>query len=200
MKQAFLVLLWVGIVLLGFFACPVWAGYDDGEAAYLNGEFSTALEIWKPLAEQGHADAQNMLGYMYRFGEGVDPDYALARKWYRLAADQGNPSAQNNLGVMYRLGLGGAQDFQEAFYWFHRAADQGNGGAQNHLGLMYYKGEGVESDKVKAYKWAYLAAQQGLDPAIQALAMLEQELSPAQIQEGQALAKAWKPRGEEVAL
>ncbi|MCA9469753.1 MAG: sel1 repeat family protein, partial [Nitrospira sp.] len=102
--------------------------------------------------------------------------------------------------VMYRLGLGGAQDFQEAFYWFHRAADQGNGGAQNHLGLMYYKGEGVESDKVKAYKWAYLAAQQGLDPAIQALAMLEQELSPAQIQEGQALAKAWKPRGEEVAL
>jgi len=189
--------------LLGLFCfllTPVWAGYEEGEEAYLRGDFSTALEYWKPLAEEGHAEAQNMLGYMYRFGEGVEPDYQLARKWYRLSADKGNPTAQNNLGVMFRLGLGGDQDFQEAFYWFRRAADQGNGGAQNHLGLMYYKGEGVEPNKIQAYKWAYLAAQQGLDPAIQAVNMLEQELTPEQIQEAQAMAKSWKPRGEEVAL
>ena len=179
---------------------PVWAGYLEGESAYMRGDFPTALEYWRPLAEDGHAEAQNMLGFMYRFGEGVEPDYPLARKWYRLAADQGNPTAQNNLGVMYRLGLGGAQDFQEAFYWFQRAADQGNAGAQNHLGLMYYKGEGTEVNKIYAYQWAYLAAQQGLDQAIQAVSMLEQELTPAQIQEAQVLAKKWKPRGEEVAL
>ena len=197
MKRIFLVLM---CGLLGCIACPVWAGYDEGEDAYLKGNFSAAIEFWRPLAEQGHAEAQNMLGYMYRFGEGVAPDYPMARKWYRLAADQGNPTAQNNLGVMYRLGLGGDQDFKEAFYWFHRAADQGNGGAQNHLGLMYYKGEGVAVDKVHAYQWAYLAAQQGLEQAIQAVDMLEQELTAAQIQEAQALAKSWKPRGEEVAL
>ncbi len=197
MKRTFLVLM---CGLLGFLACPVWAGYDEGEDAYLRGNFAAALEFWSPLAEQGHAEAQNMLGYMYRFGEGVEPDYSMARKWYRLAADQGNPTAQNNLGVMYRLGLGGDQDFKEAFYWFHRAADQGNGGAQNHLGLMYYKGEGVEVNKVHAYQWAYLAAQQGLEQAIQAVDMLEQELTPAQIQEAQGLAKNWKPRGEEVTL
>lgn len=188
----------IGMIVL--LTCPVWAGYEDGEEAYVRGDFQSALEAWRPLAEQGNADAQNMLGYMYRFGEGVEPNYELARKWYRLAADKGNPTAQNNLGVMYRLGLGGDQDFQEAFYWFRRAADQGNGGAQNHLGLMYYKGEGVSPDKVQAYKWAYLAAQQGLDPALQAVSMLEQELTPVQIQEAKALAKDWKPRGEEVAL
>lgn len=188
------------LCLLCVMANPVWAGYEEGEEAYLRGDFSGALEFWRPLAEQGHSEAQNMLGYMYRFGEGMEPDYQLARKWYRLAADQGNPTAQNNLGVMFRLGLGGEPDFQQAFYWFHRAADQGNGGAQNHLGLMYYRGEGVEVNKIQAYKWAYLAAQQGLDPAIQAVAMLEQELTPAQIQEAEAMAKSWKPRGEEVAL
>lgn len=177
-----------------------WAGYEDGENAYLRGDFQTALEIWRPLAEQGNAEAQNMLGYMYRFGEGVEPEYELARQWYRKAADKGNATAQNNLGVMYRLGLGGDQDFKEAFYWFRRAADQGNGGAQNHLGLMYYKGEGIEPDKVQAYKWAYLSAQQGLDPAIQALEILEQELTPTQIEDAKAQARAWKPRGEEIAL
>jgi uncharacterized protein len=187
----------IGMVFLGGI---VWAGYEEGEAAYFQGDFQTALEVWKPLAEQGHAEAQNMLGYMYRFGEGVDPDYEQARHWYRKAADQGNATAQNNLGVMYRLGLGGQQDFKEALYWFERAAAQGNGGAQNHLGLMYYKGEGVESDKVVAYKWAYLAAQQGLDPALQAVEMLEQELTPDQIEEAKALADAWAPLGEEVAL
>ncbi len=188
------------LIGMGFLGGIVWAGYEEGEEAYFQGDFQTALEVWRPLAEQGHAEAQNMLGFMYRFGEGVQPDYDLARRWYRKAADQGNATAQNNLGVMYRLGLGGKPDFKEALYWFERAAAQGNGGAQNHLGLMYYKGEGVEPDKVLAYKWAYLAAQQGLDPALQAVDMLEQELTPKQIEEAKALADAWRPRGEEVAL
>lgn len=199
MKRKFGIGAWViGLVLLLNY--PAWAGYEEGEEAYLRGDYQTALNEWKPLAEQGHAEAQNMMGYMYRFGEGVESDFKLARKWYRLSADQGNATAQNNLGVMYRLGLGGDQDYKEAFYWFRRAADQGNGGAQNHLGLMYYKGEGVEQDKIQAYKWAYLSAQQGLEPAIQALEMLETELTPAQIQSAREMARAWKPRGEEVAL
>jgi hypothetical protein len=101
---------------------------------------------------------------------------------------------------MYRQGLGVPQDYQEAFRWFLRAAEQGNGGAQNHLGLMYYKGEGVEKDLVQAYKWAYLAARQGVDPSIQAVDFLTQEMTPVQIEEAMDLAKNWKPKGEEVAL
>ena len=199
MKRACQTFAWV-IGLALFLNSPAWGGYEDGEEAYLRGDFRAAFEVWKPLAEEGNSEAQNMLGYMYRFGEGMEPNYEMARQWYRRSADQGNATAQNNLGVMYRLGLGGDPDFKEAFYWFQRAADQGNGGAQNHLGLMYYKGEGVDPDKVQAYKWAYLSAQQGLEPAIQAVEMLERELTPAQIQEAQDMAKAWKPRGEEVAL
>lgn len=185
-------------LLLG--AGVTWASFQTGEDAYLREDYETALSEWRTLAEQGHAEAQNMLGYMYRFGEGVPQDFEQARQWYRRAADQGNATAQNNLGAMYRQGLGLPQDYQEAFRWFLRAAEQGNGGAQNHVGLMYYKGEGVEKDLIQAYMWAYLAAQQGVDPSIQAIDFLAQEMTPSQIEEAMDLAKKWKPKGEEIAL
>jgi TPR repeat protein len=141
-----------------------------------------------------------MLGYMYRYGQGLSQDFELARHWYRRAADLGNAMAQNNLGAMYRQGLGIQKDYHEAFRWFLRAAERGDGGAQNHVGLMFYKGEGVTKDLIRAYKWAYLAAQQGVDPSIQALNILAQEMSPTQIEEAIDLAGQWKPKGEEVAI
>lgn len=198
--SAFCSLSVAGFLLILVFPTLVHADFQAGEDAYLQGNFQAAFEIWEPLAYQGDAEAQNMLGYMYRFGQGVPQDYGEARKWYRLAADQGNATAQNNLGVLYRLGLGGPQDFQTALHWFRRAADQGDGGAQNHLGLMYYKGEGVSQDNVQAYMWATLAAEQGLDQAIQALGFLEQEMSSEQIEEARRLAKEWKPKGPEIML
>lgn len=178
----------------------ILASFQAGESAYLNNDYQTAFQEWEPLAVQGNDDAQNMLGYMYRYGQGLPQNFEKARYWYRQAADQGHDRAQNNLGVMHRLGLGGSQDYHKAFQWFHRAAEQGNGGGQSHLGLMYYKGEGVPKNLVQAYKWASLAASQDLDQAIQALAMLERELTPTQIEEGRHLAEAWKPKGKESVL
>ena len=183
--------LWVGLA---------WGSFQAGEDAYLREDFETALKFWRPLAKQGHAEAQNMLGYMYRYGQGVSQDFEQARAWYRLSADQGFARAQNNLAALYRQGLGVEQNYSEAFRWFLRAAEQGNGGAQNHLGLMYYKGEGIKKNLVQAYKWASLAADQGLDPAIQALSILRQEMTPKQIEEAKQLAKEWVPKGKEVTL
>ena len=40
-------------------------------------------------AEQGDAEAQNVLGLMYSLGLGVPPDKHEAVKWYRRAAEQG---------------------------------------------------------------------------------------------------------------
>ncbi|WP_342346443.1 tetratricopeptide repeat protein [uncultured Nitrospira sp.] len=190
----------MAMIFLLFWVGEAWAGFEEGEEAYLLENFPAALSEWRPLAEEGNAEAQNMLGYMYRYGQGVIQDFEQARLWYRRAADLGNARAQNNLGAMYRQGLGIPQDYQEAFRWFLRAAEQGNGGAQNHVGLMYYKGEGIQKDLVQAYKWAYLAAQQGLDPSIQALDLLSQEMTTAQINEAIDLAGKWNPKGEEVAL
>ena len=43
---------------------------------------------FRPLAEQGHADAQNNLGLMYSNGQGVPQDYLPASLWFNLAASR----------------------------------------------------------------------------------------------------------------
>lgn len=40
-------------------------------------------------AEQGNADAQANLGWMYFYGKGVNKSYVEAIKWYRKAAEHG---------------------------------------------------------------------------------------------------------------
>ena len=54
------------------------------------GDYETAHELVRPLAEQGDALAQYSLGEMYDLGEGVPEDDAEAAKWYRKAAEQGD--------------------------------------------------------------------------------------------------------------
>ena len=98
--------------------------YDAGLKAAQAGDFQTALKEWKPLADQGHADAQHNLGWMYASGEGVPEDDAEAVRWYRLAADQGHAGAQHNLGLMYDNGEGVPEDDAEAVRWYRLAADQ----------------------------------------------------------------------------
>ncbi len=97
---------------------PAEADLSAGFAAYRRGDYATALSEWRPLAEQGHAKAQNNLGLMYRNGEGVPQDDAEAVGWWRKAAEQGYATAQHNLGVMYGKGLGVPQDEAQAYMWF----------------------------------------------------------------------------------
>ena len=58
--------------------------FDKGTAAYDEKDYATALQEWRPLAEQGWASAQFNLGVMYRNGQGVPQDYEEAVKWYQL--------------------------------------------------------------------------------------------------------------------
>ena len=48
-------------------------------------------------AEQGDANAQYNLGFMYYYGQGVNKDKAEAAKWYRKAAAQGDADAKRML-------------------------------------------------------------------------------------------------------
>ena len=99
--------------------------YAKGFAAYQTGDFATALKEWRPLAEQGNAQAQKNLGFMYRNGKGLVQDYADAAKWYRLAAEQGNANAQSNLGLMYEYGRGVLQDNILSHMWYNIASANG---------------------------------------------------------------------------
>jgi len=134
---------------------------DDGKRALAEGRLANAAELFARLAEQGNADAQAHLGYMYYKGEGVESNLATALDWYRRAAVQGNRDAQYNLAVAYAFGEGVAQDDAEAVTWYRRAAEQGSAIAQYSLGVSYALGEGVARDDSEAIKWYRAAAEQG---------------------------------------
>ena len=164
------------LTALMLFATPVVAGdFEHAVAAYNAGNYEKAFRLWKPLAEQGDADAQYNLGLMYDYGEGVPKDDAKAVYWYRKAAEQGHAKAQFNLGWMYANGEGVAEDGAKAFSWYRKAAEQGHAKAQVKLGAMYIAGEGVPKDDVKAVNWFRKAAEQGYAKAQEKVAELEKK-------------------------
>ncbi len=113
------------IVALGLMR-PAWADFQDGEAAWERGDYQTALREWRPLAEQGVAEAQWSLGFMYENGYGVAQSHAKAAAWYRRSAEQGNAWGQSGLGSLYHYGLGVPQDYVQSHMWANLAAAQGN--------------------------------------------------------------------------
>src|SRR5437764_6632081 len=110
------------LMLVTIAGAAVAGPLEDARAAHDRGDDATALRLIHPLADQGNADAQYILGIIYVAGQRVPKNGAEAAKWFRLAADQGNARAQNNLGFMYDKGQGVPQNYAEALKWYHLAA------------------------------------------------------------------------------
>ena len=85
----------------------------------------SSIVALRARTEQGYADAQFNLGWMYAKGDGVPMDSTEAVKCYQKAAEQELAHAQYNLGVMYANGTGVTKDPPEAVEWFRNAAVQG---------------------------------------------------------------------------
>lgn len=120
----------------------------------------------KRKAEQGDAEAQNLLANWYENGvSGVTKDYAKAVEWHLKAAERGNISSQSRL---IRLSQGDNAslydpDANQVGAWICEAAEQGNIWAEDllsRMGFGYFYGIGVPQDYVKAAYWFTKAAQQ----------------------------------------
>jgi len=59
------------VLIILLFGTPAFADLQKGLDALHSGDYATALKEMKPLAEQGDASAQNYLGSLYYFGNGV---------------------------------------------------------------------------------------------------------------------------------
>jgi TPR repeat protein len=186
----------LAVALFASLTKPVWAGPEEGLAAYQAGDYETAHKEFSPLAEQGHTNAQLILGIMYLNGQGVQQDDAEAVKWWRRAAELGHDGAQFYLGVVYVKGQGVQQDDAKAVNWWRRAAEQGHDVAQSYLGVMYLKGQGVQQDYVRAHLWFDLAAAHESDDASKNLQLVSKKMTRAQIAEAKRLAREWKPKPE----
>ncbi|KAF8920073.1 hypothetical protein BGZ58_004459, partial [Dissophora ornata] len=118
-------------------------------------------EEYLNATNQGDADAQFKLGFMYDKGNGVPQDYPKAIEWYLKSANQGHANAQFNLGFMYSNGNGVPQDYPKAIEWYLKSANQGHAKAQLNLGFLYENGKGVPQDYSKAIEWYLKSANQG---------------------------------------
>lgn len=90
--------------------------------AYDRSDYSTALKVWLPLAQEGSAEAQTYVGEIYEKGLGLMPDYQVAAHWYQKAVEQNFSRAQINLGHLYEQGLGVDSDKQQALNLYRLAS------------------------------------------------------------------------------
>jgi len=156
----FLISVPTALLVIGL-TSPSWADFKTGVQAYGRGDYRTALNEFRPLADQGQAQAQDYLGQMYANGQGVPQDHVEAIRWLSLAAEQSLPIAQYHLGLMYQKGRGVPQHYAQAAQWYRLAADHGHVAARASLGLLYLDGLGVPQSYEEAKHWLHLAAGQG---------------------------------------
>lgn len=168
------------------------ADLESAKRAYQEKDYAKAFKELMPLADQGNADAQFIVGKMYWAGQGVLKDSDQAITWFKLSAAQGNADAQFFLGSWYLLPH---RDILEGVKWLRLSAEQGNQDAQWLLGKAYLQGDKeLPRDPVQAEMWLRLAADHNLDFYQNALRAAEGEMSPDQIARGKELAAAWKPK------
>ena len=130
----------------------------NGYEAFQQGDFPSAIRMLRPLAEQGFATLQFLMGVMFS----VTNQDVEAVKWYTLAADQKHARAQNNLGSMYEDGRGvPSPSITKALELYGKAARQGLAEAQTNLGTIFATGALGPKAYVEAHAWFSVAAAQG---------------------------------------
>ncbi|MDA2912163.1 sel1 repeat family protein, partial [Nitrospiraceae bacterium AH_259_D15_M11_P09] len=136
-------------------ACQACPDFMAGVVAYERGDYATALTEFRPLAQQGDADAQFYLGQMYSKGHGVPQDYAEAVRWFRRAAEQGDAEAQLKLGAMYNKGYSVPQDYVQAYMWVNLAVAQGREDARKARDKLAKKMTPAQMDEARrlAREW-----------------------------------------------
>ena len=133
--------------------------FDDAVAAYADGNYEKAYQLWRSLADEEDAGAMFDLGVLYWEGQGVPRSHSLAVKWWQRAAERNIAAAQYNLGLAHYLGKEVSQDAQQALNLIGLAAEQGHDIAKRVLPILeeelatYAKSENIQ--------YAYVGAPVG---------------------------------------
>jgi TPR repeat protein len=114
--------------------------------AYHSDKNEKALAWFILAAMENNSKAQNTIGILYYYGDGVPQNYLCALKWYLKAAEQCEyANTPNNIGWLFEDGYGVPLDKYKAVEWYYH---EGN---KFHLDRL--KGEGYHlsaTDKSKS--------------------------------------------------
>jgi len=103
--------------------------FRRGLSAFNTGDYATALQVWRQLAEKDEPRSQAGIGFMYHRGMGVRADDREAAAWLLRAAEHGQAEGQLMLGILFYYGLGVSQSYVQAYAWCELAETNGNGDA-----------------------------------------------------------------------
>jgi TPR repeat protein len=99
-------------------------------------DIDAAITWYTKAAEQGHAGAQDRLGYKYLYGVGVSSNVTSAIEWYSKAAAQNNIESILQLGDIYLNGNILKRDIGKAAEYYRKAAELGDERAKTKLELI----------------------------------------------------------------
>ncbi|PXA84505.1 hypothetical protein DMC47_40340 [Nostoc sp. 3335mG] len=170
-------------------AAPAMAGVKEGVDAWQRGDYTAAVNIWRPLADTD-ADAAFDLAQAYKLGRGVPTDLGQAKTWYGKSAQAGHIQGAANYGLL----LFQDGDRKSAMPWIGKAADAGDPRAQYVLGTALFNGDLAGKDWPKAYALMTRAAAAGLPQATTSLSQMDQYMSPEDRQKGLQLASQMAAR------
>jgi uncharacterized protein len=140
-----------------------------------------AARWYLEAAKQGNASAQQAMGELYEFGEGVQPDHVKALDWIRKATTE-YPQSALSIAYDYKMGLrksvrrgcshydDAPKDPVKAVEWYRMAAEAGDAKAQTDLGELYEREQAVQNLE-EALHW-YRKAAETYGPAMAELAHL----------------------------
>ncbi len=120
-----------------------------------------AADLLTRAATRGEAEAQYLLGLLYRNGEGVSQDFEVAFNWHLAAAEQQHALAQFALSDLYFNGPEARRDPESGLRWLRAAAGQAVPDAQVRLASLLDDEASGFTNRAEALDWYRRAAELG---------------------------------------
>ena len=123
--------------------------FKKGQNLFDQDKYEDAYKIFKKLADQGNAKAQNALGNGYEYGFWGEIDLKQAKYWFSKAADQNYAGGIHNLGMLeFKQG-----HYKQALPYFQKSASLQSSESMTLLGVYYSQGIVYQQDHKKALEY-----------------------------------------------
>ena len=196
---------------------PAHATYEAGVQAYMTGQYSQALDIWRRFAFAGDVRSKKILGDVYS-GKTLEGASAAATPleeipvnnvealvWYTLAAYHDftayqTPSAQEvNARILAEQRLPeirarmSTADVTKAEKTVAQTFEAGSSYDLYRLGDLFQKGAGVSKDNTKALQMFMLAEARGVPEASAASERLRNVMTTKEVENAVKAVGSWQP-------
>jgi hypothetical protein len=145
----------------------------------LQEKWEESVEACRKSANEGNAESQEILAYMYRNGKGVTKDLSAAQRYLDLARRNGNVKATAYLGTLYLDEGFSGYNIEKGMQLLIEAASQCHLEAIPIVAIYYLKeGNPFGFDRAESLKWLVvgrLMARQYEEQEIFATAIKTQE-------------------------